>query len=296
VPVGRADRGDRWRRRRAAPGDRGSGRRARPRPAAGTGAVAAHRDVPVRCGQAGMGGYPLGHTRPGRGAARAAPLGRRRGLPACRRRLNQTFSLNQHSAIVAGAAATSEVIGKHCLLVLRIKSPFPAPSSPADWPTSPPLSSPAGEVAFGVACRSSQATDAGCGLRAALASVKRLHRLNHLMPCSPEGRPTCMSPARTDTFQAGKTRAGSRPVPRAGSHRLGPGAQSRLGVLTVRNPGRCHVRKTSAAHRSAMRPAPRAARRPTRRPLGPTRPAPGRRALPYCRSARRSGRRWSARR
>jgi len=68
------------------------------------------------------------------------------------------------------------------------------------------------------------------------------------------------------------------------------------GILTVRNPGRCHVRKTPAAYRSAMRPAPRVARRPTRRPFGLTRPAPGRRALPCCRSARRSGRRWSARR
>ena len=72
--------------------------------------------------------------------------------------------------------------------------------------------------------------------------------------------------------------------------------QSRRGILTVRNPGRRHARKTPAAHRSAMRPAPRAARRPRRRPPGPTRPAPGQRAPPCCRSARRSGRRWSARR
>jgi len=77
---------------------------------------------------------------------------------------------------------------------------------------------------------------------------------------------------------------------------LGLRAQLRLGILTVRNPGRCHVRKTPAAYRSAMRSAPRAARRPARRALGPTHPAPGRRALPCCRSARRSGRRWSARR
>ena len=68
------------------------------------------------------------------------------------------------------------------------------------------------------------------------------------------------------------------------------------GILTVRNPGRRHVRKMPAAHRSATRPAPRAARRPARRPPGPTRPAPGRQAPPCCRSAQRSGRRWSARR
>ena len=68
------------------------------------------------------------------------------------------------------------------------------------------------------------------------------------------------------------------------------------GILTVRNPGRRHVRKTPAAHPSATRPAHRAARRPRRRPPGPTRPAPGRQAPPCCRSARRSGRRWSARR
>jgi hypothetical protein len=67
-------------------------------------------------------------------------------------------------------------------------------------------------------------------------------------------------------------------------------------VLTVRNSGRRHVRKTPAAHPSAMRPAPRAARRPARMPPGPPRPAPGRQAPPCRRSARRSGRRWSARR
>ncbi len=50
------------------------------------------------------------------------------------------------------------------------------------------------------------------------------------------------------------------------------------------------------ARRSATRRAPRVARRPTTRPPPPSRRAPGRRGRPCCRSARRSGRRSSARR
>jgi hypothetical protein len=110
-------------------------------------------------------------------------------------------------------------------------------------------------------------------------------------------------------------RAGPRP--RAPSRRAE--ARTTEGVGTVRDlgPGRSHVpvpvimtgasegrsRQLSeqppaqpAAHRSATRRAYRAARRPVRRPPRPTRPAPGRQALPWCRSAQRSGRRWSARR
>jgi hypothetical protein len=113
--------------------------------------------------------------------------------------------------------------------------------------------------------------------------------LSHFDPCKPGSSPRFepwppggeLCPCHPHWFWPGRRRA--------------PDCRTR-GILTVTKRGRRRVRKTPAAYRSAMRPAPRVARRPTRRLLGPTRPAPGLRALPCCRSARRSGRRWSARR
>jgi sterol desaturase/sphingolipid hydroxylase (fatty acid hydroxylase superfamily) len=97
---------------------------------------------------------------------------------------------------------------------------------------------------------------------------------------------------------AGSQLRSRQPVtePGIGPIRMLPRTESRPGIPTVRKLGRRSFRKPPAAHPSATRPAHRAARRPTRRPPRRTHRVPGRQAPLCCRSARRSGCRWSARR
>jgi hypothetical protein len=123
-------------------------------------------------------------------------------------------------------------------------------------------------------------------------------------PLARDAVPVKSSPASRNDLKAPRVlHAGRVRRRRAGScreqaqHRpLRPAARVSAGGGRLRNLGRRRVRKTPAARPSAARPAHRAARRPTRRPPPPTRPARGRRAPPCCRSARRFGCRWSARR
>jgi hypothetical protein len=67
-------------------------------------------------------------------------------------------------------------------------------------------------------------------------------------------------------------------------------------ILSVSTRRRCLLRDLPAAHPLAVRSVSPAAHQSPSRPPGPIRPAPGRQAPPCRRSARRSGRRWSARR